>query len=118
MDIWDIERIIEMMRRAIENEFHGAYYNDEETGTSERGEVIKTDDYVYITFELWEIPDNFEIEASTLKLQISYLDSFGFKNKKYINLPCPVDPNSLEYTINNGIVDIKLRRIKEKEEEI
>jgi len=111
MDIDDIDKILDILRRLAIGDFDAG----REVGTSERGEIIKTDDSVYITFELWDLPEDFKLEAVDDHINLVYSDEFNIERKKKIILPCKVNPKSLDYSVNNRIVDIKLRRIEDGE---
>ena len=107
MTIDDFERIIEMMRRLAMGMFE---LDDLDDRYDEIGEIQKTDDKIFITFEFKDAPEDLKIKASKNDVLIEYEDELGPREKRIL-LPCTVNPKSLKYSIKNGIVDIELEKI-------
>jgi len=88
-----------------EDHYGRRYYND----TSDH--ITEDDEYIYICFELKKNKEDYEVIAREEVVVIHLITS---NDQIVYRLPCKVDPKSMEYTHNNYVMDITLRKIKEE----
>jgi len=82
---------------------------------SSNDEVMEDDDYIYIDTQLQGTPEeDFEIIP---KEEVVILYKIPTNDRIIWNLPCKVQPSSIEYTYNNFVLDIKLKKLKESKDE-
>ncbi len=75
-------------------------------------DVIKRDDSISITMELPGVAKKeIELRTTATKLTIE-VDNPDRKYYKEVDLPAPVDPDSVDATFKNGVLDITLKRTK------
>ena len=93
----------------------GPKYSDEQGGEREPlTDIIEAEDHVAITLELPGVEKediNMEIEEETLIIDV---DTESRKYHKELKLPENLDSESIEATYKNGVLDIVIKRKKEK----
>lgn len=95
-------------RRGMERVFSGL------EGREPLTDIIEAEDSISITVELPGVEkEDIDLNATENSLTI-HVDTEERKYHKEIDLPAEVDPESTTATYKNGVLDITLKRIKEK----
>ena len=81
-------------------------------------EVIEEKEYVVVTAEMPGVPkEAIKVKATETSLTIS-AESEGRSYYKEVSLPAKVDPKASKATYNNGILEVRLRKVEGRGEDI